>query len=566
MSRRHDASSGHADTTVGSLLREVARAPDVALSEPEQLPAGARLGPYALIAPIGSGGMGQVYRARDTRLGRDVAVKVLPREYADNPDRRRRFEQEARATAVVEHPNVLAIHDAGTENGTPYLVFELLEGETLRQRISRGALPLRQAVELAAQIARGLAAAHSRGITHRDLKPDNVFVLAGDRVKLLDFGLAKAMHPDDRVPGAASTAPGVVMGTVGYMSPEQVRGEPPDHRTDLFALGVVMYEMLSGRRAFEGGAAVQVMSAILTDEPRPIALVAPATPPMLDRIVHRCLAKHPGDRYQSAGDLAFQLEGVLASFASAPQPANTLLSGGAPTVTHRSWVAWTALVTALIALALSIAALAGGRTRDELATAAPASTAPASAGSPNTLPTASPSRRPAPVTPAASTPQDPPESDTEGVTLRPDPTSRVATASSGEDRHWLQSDDYFISERPWQSAWMHVHLAKRMKQPENPSAKGEVLFFRLDNSEEIWVSEHWKTHAAAAIELALGMLAICFEGNRRDNVYRAPKDKDLARTGSWFMGKITDVSDLPKGWVRVHTYNCAVDSIRVSNP
>src|SRR5262245_47413082 len=219
------------------------------------LTASTRLGPYEIVGPLGAGGMGEVYRARDARLGREVAVKILPEPFAQDPERRARFEREARTVAALSHPNILAIHDYGTQGVITYAVMELLEGETLRGRLAKGPLPWREAVEIGAAIADGLAAAHAKGIIHRDLKPENLFLTADDRVKILDFGLARMDAPADPqvetgpyVP--AATSPGVVMGTAGYMSPEQVRSQPVDARSDLFSFGCVLYEMVTGRRAF----------------------------------------------------------------------------------------------------------------------------------------------------------------------------------------------------------------------------------------------------------------------------------------------------------------------------
>ncbi len=232
------------------------------------LAAGTRLGPYEIRGPIGAGGMGEVYRARDTRLGRDVAVKVLPAEYSQDPDRLRRFEQEARLAGSLNHPNVVTLFDVGSHEGAPYLVTELLEGRTLSDALTAGPLPLRKAVEHAQQVARGLAAAHERGVIHRDLKPANLFLTKDGRVKILDFGVAKLTHGEPRGGEASKvttdTAEGLVVGTAGYMSPEQVRGHAVDARSDIFALGAVLYEMLSGRRAFRGETAVDTMTAILT--------------------------------------------------------------------------------------------------------------------------------------------------------------------------------------------------------------------------------------------------------------------------------------------------------------
>ena len=281
------------------------------------LSAGARLGPYEILAPLGAGGMGEVYRARDTRLGREVAAKVLPAAFSTDADRLRRFEQEARAASALNHPNILTIHDIGTHGGAPYVVSELLEGETLRERLSGSAFSSRKTVDYGIQIAEGLAAAHEKGIVHRDLKPENLFVTKDGRVKILDFGLAKLTRPEvagrplTEVPTAtAGTEPGVVMGTVGYMSPEQVRGQVADHRSDIFAFGAILYEMLMGRRAFRGDSAIETMNAILKDEPPEISTSGPGLSPALEPVVRRCLEKSPGERFQSARDLAFALNNL----------------------------------------------------------------------------------------------------------------------------------------------------------------------------------------------------------------------------------------------------------------
>ncbi|HET9253419.1 MAG TPA: protein kinase [Candidatus Eisenbacteria bacterium] len=276
--------------------------------------AGARLGPYEIRGPLGAGGMGEVHRARDPRLGRDVAVKVLPPAFASDPERLSRFEQEARAVAALNHPNILAIYDVGAEGGRPFLVTELLEGETLRGRLDAEPLPLRHAIELAVQVARGLAAAHEKGIVHRDLKPANLFVSKDRRLKILDFGLAKLVGPagsPESTIAAAQTQSGVVLGTVGYMSPEQVRGEPADSRSDLFALGTILYEMLTGKRAFQAATAAETMTAILRSDPEPMRAPGRDIPPALEKIVLRCLEKDPRQRYHSAHDLAFHLESAL---------------------------------------------------------------------------------------------------------------------------------------------------------------------------------------------------------------------------------------------------------------
>ncbi|HXP16662.1 MAG TPA: protein kinase [Terriglobales bacterium] len=276
------------------------------------IPAGTRLGDCEIVAPLGAGGMGEVYRAHDQSLGRDVAVKVLPEELASDRDRLRRFEQEARAAAALNHPNILAVYRfSTTEKHAPYLITELLQGQTLRERLQQGEVPVRKAVEYALQTARGLAAAHDRGIVHRDLNPENLFLTRDGVVKILDFGLAKLVGPDATGPqssAATATELGVVLGTVGYMSPEQVRGQVVDHHSDIFSLGAILYEMLSGSRAFQGNTAADTMSAILKEEPTELSGPGRNLPPALGRIVHRCLEKDPAERFQSARDLAFNLE------------------------------------------------------------------------------------------------------------------------------------------------------------------------------------------------------------------------------------------------------------------
>ena len=285
---------------------------------------GTRLGPYEVVSLLGAGGMGEVYRARDERLKRDVALKVLPASFAADADRLRRFEQEAQAAGTLNHPNITAVYDVGSHDGTPFIVTELLEGETLRAALVAGPLPVRKAVDYGLQIARGLAVAHEKGIVHRDLKPDNLFLTTDRRVKILDFGLARVTQPEASAGSETSfptvspgTEPGMVLGTVGYMSPEQVRGRSADARTDIFSFGAILYEMLSGRRAFHGESAADVMSAILKEDPPELAPTQPGVPAGLDRVIHHCLEKNPLDRFRSAHDLAFALE-AAAGGSSAP--------------------------------------------------------------------------------------------------------------------------------------------------------------------------------------------------------------------------------------------------------
>ncbi|MGH9467762.1 MAG: protein kinase domain-containing protein [Terriglobales bacterium] len=273
---------------------------------------GTKLGPYEIVAPLGAGGMGEVYRAHDSRLNRDVAIKILPAGVAGVAERRRRFETEARSAGQLSHPNILAVHDFGVSDGVPYLVAELLEGETLRSRLTPAvALPPRRAVEIAVQVARGLAAAHARGIIHRDLKPENIFLTREGQVKILDFGLARiaAAVSDEAVTVAApeGTSAGQVLGTAGYMSPEQVRGLAADARSDLFASGAVLYEMLAGRRAFQRDTAAETMTAVLKEEPAALTPAGGGLDPALQRVVDHCLEKDPAARFQSARDLEFAL-------------------------------------------------------------------------------------------------------------------------------------------------------------------------------------------------------------------------------------------------------------------
>ena len=333
---------------------------------------GDHLGPYEIQAAIGAGAMGEVYRARDPRLGRDVAIKVLPGAFTTDPDRLRRFEQEARAAAALNHPNILAVYDLGAHEGVPYVVSELLEGQTLREQLAAGPLSVRKAVEYGVQIAHGLEAAHEKGIVHRDLKPENLLVMANGRVKILDFGLAKLTDGPVGAPGATTdagsdathtsiTMPGMVLGTVGYMSPEQIRGLPTDHRSDIFAFGAILYEMLSGRRAFRGDTTADTMMAILKEPHAPL----PAErnlPAALERIVDRCLEKAAAARFQSAGDLAFALEGL-----SSHSDAAAIVDAARP------GLAWKRLPWVLAALfaAASVALAAAYYSRTAPADAAP---------------------------------------------------------------------------------------------------------------------------------------------------------------------------------------------------
>jgi hypothetical protein len=277
------------------------------------LASGTKLGPYEIVSLLGAGGMGEVYRARDSRLKREVAIKVLPQALSLDADRLRRFEQEALATAALNHPNILAVFDIGTGEGSPYVVSELLEGETLRERLRSGSIAQRKALDYALQIAHDLAAAHEKGIIHRDLKPENLFITKDGRVKILDFGLTKltqvdASHTSMATVTHGGTEAGLVMGTAGYMSPEQVRGMTLDPRSDIFSFGAILYEMLSGKRAFHGSTPADTMSSILKEDPPDLSETNRSVSPALERIVQHCLEKNPESRFHSASDIAFDLE------------------------------------------------------------------------------------------------------------------------------------------------------------------------------------------------------------------------------------------------------------------
>jgi eukaryotic-like serine/threonine-protein kinase len=305
---------------------------------------GYKLGEYEIVSKIGEGGMGEVYRARDKSLGRDVAIKVLPKAFSSDEDRLRRFELEAQAAGSLNHPNVLVIYHVGVHDEAPYIVSELLEGETLRERIAGQPLPQRKALDYALQIAHGLAAAHEKGIVHRDLKPENIFITRDGRVKILDFGLAKLTQPaeagslTDLPTRKLQTDPGTVMGTIAYMSPEQVRARPLDHRTDIFSFGVILYEMLTGKMAFHGDSTADLMSAILREDPPPLSSTNSALPPSLERVVDHCLEKNPEERFHSASDLAFAIEALSAT--SLSSIASVDPTGFTKKRNHASVVVW----------------------------------------------------------------------------------------------------------------------------------------------------------------------------------------------------------------------------------
>jgi Tol biopolymer transport system component len=331
--------------------------------------AGQKIGPYQVVGQIGAGGMGEVYQAHDARLGRDVAIKVLPPSFSSDPDRLRRFAQEARAAAALNHPNILAIYDIGEWEGAPYIVSELLLGDTLRERLRNGALPPRKAVDFALQVTRGLAAAHDKGIVHRDLKPENIFLTEDGRAKILDFGLAKLtqIEPGPATPEAATvqvaTDAGLVMGTAGYMSPEQVRGKMADQRSDLFSFGAILYEMISGKRAFHGDSPADTMSAILKEEPPELSEAARNVPPALERIVRHCLEKNPGQRFQSASDIAFSLEALTEISTTSKSGAQAMPAAYSA---RRRW--FIPLLGTLAAVALCVGIYLGGKHSISVAT------------------------------------------------------------------------------------------------------------------------------------------------------------------------------------------------------
>ncbi|HEV3063363.1 MAG TPA: protein kinase [Vicinamibacterales bacterium] len=322
------------------------------------LTTGVRLGPYEIVAPLGAGGMGEVFKARDTRLDRPVAVKILPAEVAADPQRRERFRREARAISSLTHPHICTLYDVGEQDGFEFLVMEYLDGETLAHRLLRGALPLEDVLRIAVQLADALDAAHQAGLTHRDLKPANVMLTASG-AKVLDFGLAKWRGADqDSVIAVAQatahptlTQVGTVVGTIQYMAPEQVEGKVADARSDLFALGAIIYEMTTGRKAFDGASATSVMAAILSSVPPPMVALQPVTPPALERVVRKCLAKDPARRWQTAADLRDELMWI-AEDRAAQFTAPTM--SAARTVSLRGWkrAAWTmaAVATALVVL------------------------------------------------------------------------------------------------------------------------------------------------------------------------------------------------------------------------
>jgi serine/threonine protein kinase len=341
---------------------------------------GDQLGPYEILAPLGSGGMGEVYRARDTRLRREVALKLLPDAAAHDADSLHRFDRETRAVATLNHPSILAIHDTGSFRAVPYAVTELLEGETLADRLRSGPLNPQKAVEVASQIADGLAAAHDKGIIHRDIKPDNIFLTNEGRAKILDFGIARIEQPartsglSDTISRPRGSSSQYLVGTAGYMSPEQVRGKPIDGRTDIFSLGATFFEMLTGRRAFMRDSPVETLGAVLRDDPK--------THPEVDKIpdglkgfVFRCLEKDPADRYQTARDLLYDLRALQAE--QLRQASERVTFRSEPPWKHRRTRVWARTLAAIVIFAIGLyAGSCWERNRSEAARTAPASLTP----------------------------------------------------------------------------------------------------------------------------------------------------------------------------------------------
>ena len=299
---------------------------------------GSRLGPYEILAPIGAGGMGEVYRARDTRLGREVALKILSADFSKDPDRLRRFEQEAQAASALNHPNILVIYDIGASDGSPYLVSELLEGTTLRERLHAGSvLSSNKALDYALQTAQGLAAAHEKGIVHRDLKPENLFLTTDGRIKILDFGLAKLIESRNAAENQTATPtktrhtlPNTLLGTVGYMSPEQASGRQVDFRSDQFSFGVLVYEMVSGKRAFQRATSPETLTAIIREDPEPLGSLSPQTPGPFRWLIERCLSKDANDRFASTRDLARELETIKTHLSELTSSKDTTVAEGRP--------------------------------------------------------------------------------------------------------------------------------------------------------------------------------------------------------------------------------------------
>ena len=309
-----------------------------------------KVGPYEIVAPIGAGGMGEVYRARDTRLGRDVAIKVLPKEVAANSDRLNRFEQESRSASALNHPSIITIYDIGSFDSTSYIAMEYVEGKTLRETLASDPLPLRRGIQIAAQVADGLAKAHAAGIVHRDLKPENIMITKDGFAKILDFGLAKLTANTDGELSSiqTQTGPGLIVGTAGYMSAEQAAGKPVDFRSDQFSFGLILYEVITGKRAFQRSTVAETLTAIIREEPESIVQVKPQTPAPIRWIVQRCMAKDPHERYVSTADLARDLQNIRDHFSEVGSSGETVAVTVPQPAHPKRWI-WT---TAMIALGL----------------------------------------------------------------------------------------------------------------------------------------------------------------------------------------------------------------------
>jgi tetratricopeptide (TPR) repeat protein len=400
-------------------------------------------GPYRIEEQLGAGGMGEVYRARDTRLGRDVAVKVITPGKAEDAGLQSRFEHEARAASTLNHPNIVCVYDVGEQNGTRFIVSELVHGESLRQMISRGPLPADQTVRIAEQIGDALKAAHAAGVVHRDLKPENLMVTSEGRVKVLDFGLARRIRrqsiADSAETQTTATQPGVVLGTAGYMSPEQICGEEADQRSDIFSVGVVLYEMTTGARAFRGRTSIETMSAVLRDAPPPLSSTAPGA---LERIIRRCLEKDPARRYQSASELVSALQSANFGTVSQARP---------------RWIGWAAATAAAGVLAAGVYWQAGRKRPAR----PPAGTGVVSAPPP------APARAPQPAVltapPVAAQPPSP------ATPARPDKSTKTKTATEEAYQQAYEQGMLLLSQRKWAGAGERLHEATRLK-PDSAAA------------------------------------------------------------------------------------------------
>ncbi len=421
-----------------------------------QLAPGARLGPYEVLEPLGEGGMGQVWKARDTRLDRPVAIKIIAPDKSADAGLQSRFEREARALSALNHPNIVCVYDVGTQDGAPYIVSELVPGDSLRRIVSRGPLPFDRLVTIAGQIAGALARAHAAGIVHRDLKPENIIITPEGVPKILDFGLARrlapASHPDSTVTQTTATQPGTVMGTAGYMSPEQICGEAVDGRSDIFSMGVVLYEMATGTRAFQGRSSIEMMSSVLKDD-------APHLPAQLheglDRVIRRCLEKSPALRFQNAADLSAALQ----TLSAAPRP---LLR----------WKPWLIAAAALPEIALLVWAFTHSGKKpaqpvEQKSAVVPAVSVPVAAPAPPPAPAAPPSVETARETPVRVPKKTLPVPPAAPPAAKAEPPANQAAYQQAYEQGMLA-----LSQRRWQEAVNHLGEAARLQPQSAPAAIG----------------------------------------------------------------------------------------------